>query len=348
MAHRLALVGKHAFAEFPYLGSIDKDINSLYTFYHSGGQHKRIAHMKKTIFDEHDKDFNLKLMHATRWVEARFKTLRTIMRHWHVIVLDLDAISQDGSFKPNARAAAESKYSIFTNRVWLSTMAYVLDICSILDGLSQELQKETGNLIGKFDKVKQLIANLEYLKVNNGMTLRHLLEDSVCENAEGEQYQCTLAAFEDTDTIAKYKDVELKLQLHDLENKLSAFRTDYINALLTQIKLYFVENDMYVYDIFNPKRLPLVGTTWNDYGKKEIEELCKRFSLGVPTPQIYNSFTKIIESVVSHAEFPSKRDLDPEEFWPYFMNIPIDMEWEPETLQLMRNILVIPAGTATA
>lgn len=290
--------------------------------------------------------------HAIRWASSMRQAFIRIFDMYDVIV---EAIKEEITIGTAAiRTKARDLIDLITTRDYVTWLAFLCDTMEIFAAFSLLTQKKTAILLEQLElrvKLREALSNLEHY---NGPTMTKL-EDFVTCNPRAKRI-CNIQAFETFG--ATFKNVAMDGIGTNLENtKLFKNRGAYVRMMLDEVDKQFpVRYTMYSILIPRQIRIPEnVHVQFSqdqtrefppdfEYGKDEfpkvVQDLGKTYS-----PALYNAWRNLIWNIVTDAEFPKIRDLDPALFWISMLGKP-QLPWNDELKWIIKAALVIPVSSA--
>ena len=341
MAHRLELAIKKAWKGMQYLNEINQLVNTVNTMFNSRSAKKKLI-LAATTKELGSRPFETKRIIATRWMASKARALDNIFRNWKPIVVALDQIRVDRSFKADQRVKAAYAFEMLKDPVTISTIAFLADVCEVIAELSVKLQERGTSIIGKREKREMLQEALARLQTDDGTRLESLLKAAQIKTGEDAIVDVTsLDDFEEKPST--YQGVELVPSDADAPEKLSKNRVKYLEPIIEQIDEYYPEDTTDAFDILDPNSW--AKATLDAYGEKELQELNTALLWNNDWNSLKVGWKNLKQSVYGHSEFQARKKGTAEQFWKYFLEDPLVL-WSAEMKLIVKNILTVQSSTA--
>lgn len=343
MAHRLHLAILRSFKSEPYFGKFENLFNDLYRFYNLHG-HKRKAHLRATSKRLHEVMYELNYIFHVRWIASELNMLNNVNKMWHLVVTDLELISNDKQFDIKTQKKAKDLYLQLKGKGFLLIFNFVIDVLQHLSEWSKRMQKRTGLLVDFADFNKKIINSFTILKTNDGADLLSFLKDAKCQDRPCLTYD----KYYET-PIVTYKMVELQPDNHIYNVPwLSIIREKFLDNLIAEINSYFPSTELEDFNIFSPARIPSDESETLTYGIKEINSLCTYFNWD-DCKKLLKDWTSLLDSMINSDILCDlkNRNTSPFAFWSQFLKTK-NIAWTDRTKKLINTVLVLPIGSADA
>lgn len=350
MAHKLQLAITHSLQKFPdFKNRLETTINGIYSFYNDKSFKRKEALIK--LSEEMGNTFyELNYIFTSRWVSSEFSALNRILVNYRSLVHSMQTIVDDKSYNTEVSARASSFKNTLLHPRFFITLMFMLDVLNLLKRTSLQCQETSTTLIGNHCIFDKLVQDLEWFKTENGEFMNNFMSNGKCLK-ETIWHACTN---EDLDNC----NIRMKLQGEDIVfsnnqrtrqeeerwPRLSTFRTQFIESVISEIHSYFPEGSTSMFDVFNPSSLPKNMKSVPSYSKKIIQ-VAERFQFNSAT--LITQFSALLQFLITEMnnEYCAHLNSAPHEFWSHFLNSNT-LKWDTEIKQLVTIVLILPVGTA--
>ena len=231
-----------------------------------------------------------------------------------------------------------------------TTILFTLDTVSILKSASEFFQTSNAFITGLENKRANLLSDLKKLYTSNGYYIITPQNKGKCFKNSIWQ-QCSLNDFDNIDF-----QFELQGQLTTFLNSASLRRTEkwlplsvlcikVLDAIISNIKDYFPEGSLQIFEVFNTKNLPNVIGVVPSYSN-HITNVARRFLFN--ENEIAIQFQALLtKKITNHKDVycSLKAKNNNAEFWRYFLTAD-DIDVANELKKLMNVIISLPTGSS--
>lgn len=237
-----------------------------------------------------------------------------------------------------------------TNSRFYVLLVFMMDVLTLFKQRSMDFQKGSAVLIGQEKLRTRLFDSLESLRRNNGPVLQSFLDSAECQ-ADIEYRRCLLNDLDDKNirfrTAADREKTTLTMKRNNVYPPLSEFRELFLTHLRTRMESYFPEGDLSMFEVLEPKSLPIASGGAFTYGTN-LMPLARRFDFN--DVEMSTEFGKFLEHIIDdHAsEYCLHRENDDAlQFWTHFMQLP-NINWPENFRKLINIVLALPVGSVDA
>ena len=176
--HRQELVIKHAKEPYHNFELIVKTSKLLHSFYNFPTRRTSLEEYLKSRTPP-QKMFTMTLMLPIKWIEHGYKATSRIINKYPQLMGHLLTVWQFFDYKKvdiNTQQQALDLINILTNKSFLSSLCYILDVQEIFRTHSLFYQKKEETIIGQSDRREKFMADLiKFQRKGEGRWLNHLL-----------------------------------------------------------------------------------------------------------------------------------------------------------------------------
>lgn len=347
MAHKLQLAIQHAFEGTSYLKTFNNNINKMYTFYYSTDS-RRMQHLRETAAElgESSNLLTPVYLYAIRWIASESRALKNIHQSWHILMVDLDAISKNRDFSAAVQRDARDLRWLYLGKNYSVLFHFMFGLLNDLAWWSSQLQARLSLLINFTHFKTELTTAFENLKTNDPPSLLGFFKDAKCGSSHlsCSNYHTFYASSE-----VIYRGILLVAD-DDTVPRLETIRKKILDDLIEEMISYFPDEQFSNFDIFLPSSLPFADqeSLIALYGQNEVAALCDYFKWG-ECDSILLEWRNLLTSIVTHGYYCRLRNGNAVEFWSKFLHPnTTNVEWTEKTKRIIQTILVIPVGSAEA
>lgn len=261
---------------------------------------------------------------------------------WHLLVTDLEAISEDTSFDFTTRAKAILLSDNFKGKHFLLIKNFIIDVLEHLEFWSLRMQERTALLIEFTDFTDKMNKTFEDLKTIEGGSTIAFYKNTTCMNPASDIQN--INEYENCKTVF-YNGIELLSDEDDVP-KLSSIKNMFLDELIYEIASYFPQSKVKDFSIFIPKNLPQsdeIHLTLS-YGARQILLICDFFKWG-NCDTLLKDWSHLLLNIITDENYCVLRSGSPLTFWSTVLITPT-ITWTQRTKQLIETILVLPVGSA--
>jgi hAT family C-terminal dimerisation region len=350
MAHKMQLVITHAFEKIPgFKNHLENTINGIYSFYNDKS-FKRKESFIKTAEELGNTFYEVNYIYSSRWVASEFNAVNRIRANYRSLVHNMQSIAEDKSYNTEISAKASGFRNILLHPRFFVMLLFTLDVLQLVQKTSLQCQETSGSVIGKHCTFEKLSQDLEKFKLQNGQFVQNLISSGKCLK-DSIWTACTNADLDITDLKMKlqgeditFSNSKITRQENERWPRLSIIRTQLINAMVLEIREFFPEGSLNLFEVLNPSFIPKNIETLDSYSSKIIP-LAERFSFNTAT--IVAQFSEILNFIIKDMseEFCTYSNSEPHIFWSHFLNHHL-MKWKSDIKKLITIVLILPIGTA--
>ena len=176
--HRQELVIKHAKEPYKNFELIVKASKLLHSFYNFPTRRTSLEKYLQSKTPP-QKMFTMELMLPIKWIEHGYKATSKIINKYPQLMGHLLTVWQFFDYKKvdiNTQQQALDLINILTNKSFLSSLCFILDIQEIFRTHSLFYQKKEETIIGQSDRREKFVADLKkFQREGEGRWLNHLL-----------------------------------------------------------------------------------------------------------------------------------------------------------------------------
>lgn len=350
--HKLQLAITHAYKtqglEF-LKGGLENTVNSVYTFYNRNAV-KRKASLRLTAEALAQTFHELNYIFKIRWVSSEFSALDRINKNYVLLVTNLESIQASQDFDADTTNVATGLLSSLSSIRFRGILLFLMDVLNVLTTESKRLQDSAGTLIGLEKYREELVNTMLSLKSSDGPAVQAFLSTYKCFKEVGRLVRCNAKDMDDKNFVLT-EQFTLTPQGRSSTTtrreipKLSELRSKIIDSLVYELKRYFPEGSLLMFDVLRPSLLPDKSAEVFSYSGK-IFDVAKQFS--IPAEEVSNEFAFLLHSLLDdHATeyYLHKTKDDPIEFWSHFLRLPT-VQWNSNIKRLIETVLAVPIATA--
>jgi hypothetical protein len=131
-------------------------------------------------------------------------------------------------------------------------------------------------------------------------------------------------------------------------DKLSQIREELINAVSENIKERYSMEEMRIFAIFEPSKLPSSASDCQFYGNEEMEAICNILGLNETaetSTDIINSWNHLLIKILEKEDYNKHKCGKYQDFW-YLMLSDERLPWTVELRFIIQTVLTIPIGSS--
>jgi len=191
----------------------------------------------------------------------------------------MEHITNDAiDFDQDSKSKATYLLKNLKNPRFLTMLIFLLDGSDRLAIFSKQMQEKMGIIIGKENDRKALLTAIENLKTKNGDQLTSFLKEVKCFK-DLSWKQCQFKDLDDPNAKLDYKDVIVSFQQDTRQShlqfkELGQLRIQFCESVIEQIRSYFPDSDLKMFDVLDPTKIPIDKCEVMDYdGTDDIVHL---------------------------------------------------------------------------
>lgn len=356
-SHRLHLVFTQILksARFLHASEVIRSVGEIYSFFDTRSNRlARLIEIQKRDFPDRI-PLTPHKPHPIRWANSMRQGFLRIFALYEPIVTTMKEFKQDTrSINAAQRIKAERLLDIILTKDYLTWLSFLSDIMDVMAGFSLYSQQKTGLLVDQLDLRQNLRKEISKLLKDPGENIKKLLESVTCRSKV--KGTCSLEDFEKSGE--SFKGVKLEGIGSNLEDtKLCKLRPAYVQMILEEIDKQF-HDSFFMYAIMNPRNMFIpadisqqfsegqsrdVPRTF-DYGKRQFMLILENLGKG-NRGHLYNSWRNVVWNIVTDANFPQIREMEPSAFWVAMLSRP-SLPWTEDLRWIVKATLVIPTSSA--